>query len=175
MDISSKRNVQGTDTQNQFTRQVFIKPAFPPFTGIFWCWSQVSRTQADNFCPVRKLWRKVSVQVLLTTPGEEQNGFDSITSIFGHILTYLEEEFASEHQEGPKGPPSTWANQQNKDATGLWVTTTPRCSSYIYVSFLKVSSMALTITLFPLNDVRFFYSLTQIRASWAAPFTAKNS
>ena len=81
----------------------------PPLTGIFWCWSQVSRTQTDNFFPVRRLWRKVSVRRLLTTPGEEKNLFDSITSIFGHILTYLKEESASEHQEGPLRPPSTWA------------------------------------------------------------------
>ena len=31
-----------------------------------------------------------------------------------------------------------------------------KCSSYIYLLFLKVSSMELTITLFPLNDARFF-------------------
>ena len=28
MDITSKRNVQGTYTQNQFTKQVFIKPLY---------------------------------------------------------------------------------------------------------------------------------------------------
>ena len=27
----------------------------PPLTGIFWCWFQVSRTQTDNFFPVRRL------------------------------------------------------------------------------------------------------------------------
>ena len=53
--------------------------------------------------------KKVSVRSLLTIPGEEKNGFNSITSIFGHSLTYLEEDLASEHQEGPQGPPSTWA------------------------------------------------------------------
>ena len=31
-----------------------------------------------------------------------------MTSLIGHIVRYLEEEFASERQEGPLGPPSKW-------------------------------------------------------------------
>ena len=85
------------------------KIKIPPLTGIFWCWSQASRTKTGNFFPVSNSWTKESVRRLLATPGEEKNWFDSITSIFGHILTYLEEESASEHQEGPPGPPSRWA------------------------------------------------------------------
>ena len=62
-----------------------------------------------DFFPVRNSWTKESVRRLLATPGEEKNWFDSITSIFGHHLRCLEEESTSEHQEGPLGPPSTWA------------------------------------------------------------------
>ena len=65
--------------------------------------------ETGDFFPVSNSWTKESVRRLLATPGEEKNWFDSITSIFGHILTYLEEESASEHQEGPPAPPSRWA------------------------------------------------------------------
>ena len=77
-------------------------------TGFIWCRSQVSRMQSDNFFPVKNSLTLEEVRTFLTRPGEEKNWFDSRTSTIGHIVTYLEEESASEHQEGPLGTPSTW-------------------------------------------------------------------
>ena len=58
----------------------------PPLTGIFWCWSQVSRTQTDNFFPVRKLWRKDAPD---NTWGGELDQYLDIFLFYSY--TYLED------------------------------------------------------------------------------------
>ena len=78
-------------------------------TGIIWDRSQVSRMQSDNFSPVRNSLKSEEVRSLLPTPQEEKNRFNSMASLFGYIMSYLKEESASKHQEGPPGPPSKWS------------------------------------------------------------------
>ena len=83
-----------------------INPAFHTWPGSFGAGPRSLGCNLTIFCLSETSWLRRRSGGSWQDPERKKNWFNSMTSPIGHIVTYLEEESASEHQEGPLGPPS---------------------------------------------------------------------